>query len=121
VKARLEIDVVPAGMREDKSTTVSTGAVPAQALSSEPRAQELEAPGNSGATCAAIAAVTVMPLMTVGAGVWQDQVAGQFVEPAAAHDPVSFVVTVVLATVASQVMSIAGGAGVVAQFVRVTE
>lgn len=67
VNATLEIEVVPAGIREDRSTDVVTLAVPPQTASSDPRAQVDAALGNSGAFAAAIAVVTVMPLMVVGA------------------------------------------------------
>lgn len=86
---------------------------------SEPTAHVDAAPGNSGDTCAAIAVVTVMPLIVVGALIVHDQLAGQFVVPVAAQLPLSCVDTLTLEPLFVQVMLIWGLAGVLDQVVRV--
>lgn len=50
LKVRPEIEVVPAGMRPDRSTVPVVDAVPVHVLSNEPIAQVEAAPGNKGAT-----------------------------------------------------------------------
>ena len=89
VNARFEIDVVPAGIRAARLICVLIDAVPEQTLSSDARVQLELAPGNRGATCAAIAEVTVIPLIVVGATAVHAHVAGQFAEPLAEQLPVS--------------------------------
>lgn len=119
LKLNPEIDVVPGGILLDRLTVVFVLAVPAQTLFLDPRAHTEEAPGNKGATWPAIAVVTVIPLITVGALATQLQVAGQFVVPLALQFPVSFVDTLTEERFAVQYMLICGFASVV-QIVRST-
>ena len=102
LKDRLEIEVVPAGIRLDRFTVVVVLAVPAHTRFNWPRAQLDAAPGNSGATWAVIAAVTAIPLIVVGALVAQLHCAGQFVVPPCAQLPMSRVDTSTAGTVAFQ-------------------
>lgn len=96
-------------------------AVPPQTLSCDPTTQLDEALGKSGATDAAMAGVTEMPLTVKGALLSHDHVAGQLVEPSpAAQLPVSCGTAVTDGTVAFHVILIFGWLGMPTQLLRVT-
>jgi len=119
-KAKLVIVVVPAGIRPDKSIDVVWLAVPEQVLLSWPVAHVFAAPANKGATPAAMAVVTLIPFIVVGALLVQLHEAGQFGEPDAAQFPVSFVDTFTVPKLLFHVMLICGPTFWVVKSLRVT-
>lgn len=119
VNAKPLMLVVPAGRSAAIDTAVEIALLPEHVRLNVPITQELAAPGNNGDCVAAIAAVTVMPLTTFGAGLVHAHAVGQLVVPASLQLPASTTVVVVLGADAFQVRCRLGAAGVVPQLVRV--
>lgn len=111
MKAKPEIDVVPAGICAAIDTDVDVVAEPEHTRVRLACAQVFAAPGYSGANEFAIAVVTGMPDTVVGAFCVHAHTVGQCAEPASLQLPLSTTEAVVVGAVCIHARWICTGAG----------
>jgi hypothetical protein len=112
--------VVPGGSNDEMSTSLTPDAAPPHARSRDARVHAvLVDPGKSGCRIEAIDAVTVIPLMTVGAVAMQLHAAGHCGVPAAEQSPVFLIVVDVVDCGTVHVMLMRGWFGAYPKLVRV--